>query len=162
MKNNDMDLSPQDVKILDILQNDAGKTTGEVAEAINLSQAPCWRRINRIQEEGYIQKKVAILDREKLGMDVVVFATVNLNTHSIDTLEAFEDAMHGLDEVVECYTMTGLWDYILKIVVRDIRHYETFVRSHLTTLSMIREVHSHIAATEVKYGTQLPLNTQLK
>ncbi len=157
-----MDLSSQDVKILDILQNDASKTTGEVAESINLSQAPCWRRINRIQEEGYIQKRVAILDREKLGMDVVVFATVNLSAHSKETLDSFEDAVQGLDEVVECYTMTGLWDYILKIVVRDIRHYEAFVRTHLTTLPMIREVHSHIAATEVKYGTQLPLNTQLK
>jgi len=157
-----MSLSPQDVKILDILQNDAAKTTGEVAEAINLSQAPCWRRINRIQEEGYIHKRVAILDREKLGMDVVVFATVNLNNHSLSTLEAFEDAVQGLEEVVECYTMTGLWDYILKIIVRDIRHYEKFIRTHLTTLPMIREMHSHIAATEIKYGTQLPLNTQLK
>ena len=76
-------------------------------------------------------------------------------------LDKFEDDVTTFDEVVECYTMTGTWDYMLKILVRDIRHYETFVRDRLLLLPMIGEIHSHIAVTEIKNSTELPLNSQL-
>jgi Lrp/AsnC family transcriptional regulator len=127
-----------------------------------MSQSPCWRRINRLEQAGLIKRRVALLDREALGMDVVVFATVNLTQTGRQNLLAFEEEVERHAEVVECYTMTGIWDYILKIVTRDIRHYEDFVRNTLTANDMIRELHSHIAVTEIKNTTSLPLQTQLR
>lgn len=155
------DLNKQDITILNILQKDASKTSSEIAETLNMSQSPCWRRINRIEQDGIIRKRVAILDREKLGMELIVFTTVNLTIVGRQHLEDFEDAVRVLPEVVECYTMTGIWDYMLKIVTRDIRHYEVFVRERLLSLPMVGETHSHIAVTEIKNTTELPLDTQL-
>ncbi|WP_372862550.1 Lrp/AsnC family transcriptional regulator [Spongiibacter sp.] len=155
------ELSKQDITILRILQRDASKTSTQIAEAVNMSQSPCWRRINRIEQAGIIRKKVAILDREKLGMELVVFTTVNLSVTGRQQLEEFELSVSDFPEVVECYTMTGVWDYMLKIVTRDIRHYESFVRERLLSLPMIGETHSHIAVTEIKNTTELPLDTQL-
>ncbi len=156
-----IDLSKQDITILDILQRDAGKSSSEIAETLNISQSPCWRRINKIEQAGVIRKKVAILDREKLGMELVVFTTVNLTQVGRKNLEAFEEAIRSLPEVVECYTMAGVWDYMLKIIAKDIRHYEVFVREKLLALDMVGESHSHISVTEIKNTTELPLDTQL-
>ena len=155
------DLNTVDLKILDVMQNNGSLTTQEIADRINMSQSPCWRRINRLEQQGFIAQKVTLLDREKLGMDVVVFATVNLSKQGWDNLEEFEQEVRVLPEVMECYTMAGTWDYMLKIVVKDIRHYELFVREKLTKLSHIGEVHSHIAVTEIKNSTVLPLGSQL-
>lgn len=155
------ELSPQDVKILNLLQQDASLTTQDIAVRLNMSQSPCWRRINRLEQYELIAKRVAILNREKLGMDVVVFATINLSAQGRQFLEAFENEVKLLPEVIECYTMAGSWDYMLKIVARDIRRYEMFVREHLTNLPHIGEVHSHIAVTEIKNTTELPLKNQL-
>jgi Lrp/AsnC family transcriptional regulator, cysteine-sensing transcriptional activator len=151
----------QDVRILKLLQHNANLTTGEVAEKTNMSQSPCWRRINRIEQDGLIKKRVAILDRDQLGMEVVVFATVNLSMQGRIHLEEFEQEVKSYPEVVECYTMTGTWDYMLKIITKDIRHYESFVRNQLAALPLVSEMHSHIAVTEIKNTTELPLDTQL-
>ena len=154
-------LGKQDVEILKLLQRDATISTASIAERINLSQSPCWRRINRMEEEGLIQSRVVLLDRARLGMDVVVFATINLTSTGRQNLMSFEQDIVRHPEVMECYTMTGIWDYMLKIVTRDIRHYEDFVRNTLTASPAIRELHSHVAVTEIKNSTELPLDTQL-
>lgn len=155
------DLDQQDIKILEILQNNADKSSAEIAETLNMSQSPCWRRINRLEQDGFIDRKVALLNREALGMDLVAFTTINLSAAGRRNMERFEEGVLKLDEVIECYTMTGAWDYMLKVVVRDIRHYEKFVRTHLLELPMIGEVHSHMAVTEIKNTTELPLSQQL-
>ncbi len=154
-------LGKKDIAILKIMQQDATLSTAAIAERINVSQSPCWRRINRLEQEGYIQRRVALLDRNTLGMEVVVFATINLTSTGRQNLIQFEQDIVEHPEVTECYTMTGIWDYMLKIVTRDIRHYETFVRNTLTASPSIRELHSHIAVTEIKNTTELPLETQL-
>lgn len=156
-----MKLTSTDIAILKLLQQDAGISTAAIAERVNMSQSPCWRRINRIEQEGLVRRRVALLDRDKLGMEVVVFATVNLSTTGRQDLENFEQSIMNHPEVMECYTMTGIWDYVLKIVTRDIRHYEDFIRNKLTTLPSIRELHSHMAVTEIKNSSELPLETQL-
>jgi len=156
-----MKLGKQDVQILKLLQRDATLSTARIAEQINVSQSPCWRRINRLEEDGVIKGRVALLDREALGMEVVVFATVNLTSTGRQNLLEFEQDIVRYPEVVECYTMTGIWDYMLKIITRDIRHYEEFVRNTLTTSPSIRELHSHMAVTEIKNITELPLDSQL-
>jgi len=146
---------------LSLLQLDDRLTTQEIAARINMSQSPCWRRINRLQEAGFISRQTTVLNRKKLAMDVVVFATVNLSSQGRGNLERFEMQVQAFAEVIECYTMAGIWDYMLKIVTRDIHHYELFVRNKLMTLADIGEVHSHIAVTEIKNTTALPLETQL-
>ena len=153
--------SGQDVAILSQLQRDATTSTAALAERINSSQSPCWRRINKLEESGVIKRRVALLDRKALGMEVVVFATVNLTQTGRQKLLAFERQVEAHPEVVECYTMTGIWDYMLKIICRDIRHYEDFVRNTLLNGDLVRELHSHIAVTEIKNTTELPLDTQL-
>jgi len=154
-------LSQQDIDILKLLQADASLSTAAIADKINLSQSPCWRRINRIEQAGVITRRVALLDRAALGIDVVVFATISLTTAGRRNLLEFEQDILRHPEVVECYTMTGIWDYLLKIVTRDVRHYEVFVRNTLSESPIIRELHSHMAVTEIKNTTELPLETQL-
>ncbi|MEQ8516043.1 MAG: Lrp/AsnC family transcriptional regulator [Chromatocurvus sp.] len=154
-------LTKQDIGILGLLQQDATRSTASIAEQVNLSQSPCWRRINRLEEQGLIRGRVALLDRSALGMDVIVFATINLTSTGRQNLMAFERDIVQHPEVIECYTMTGIWDYMLKIVTRDVRHYESFVRNTLTASPSIRELHSHLAVTEIKNTTELPLDTQL-
>jgi Lrp/AsnC family transcriptional regulator, cysteine-sensing transcriptional activator len=154
-------LQKTDIDILRLLQSDASISSGAIAEKLNMSQSPCWRRINKIEQEGYIRKRVALLDRKALGMEVVVFATVSLTANGRQSLEEFEKEILQYPEVMECYTMAGIWDYMLKIVTRDISHYEAFVRNTLTHSPHIRELHSHMAVTEIKNSTELPLETQL-
>ena len=155
-----MKLDNADRAILAILQEDCSLSTAAIAERVNMSQSPCWRRINQLQSAGLIRRRVALLDRAALGMDVVVFATINLTATGRQDLLRFESDIVTYPEIMECYTMTGIWDYMLKIVTRDIRHYERFVRETLTANPAVRELHSHMAVTEIKNSTALPLVTQ--
>ena len=152
----------QDVAIMSALQHDASLSTGALAERLNSSQSPIWRRINRLEEDGVVQRRVALLDRAALGMEIVVFATVNLTQTGRKNLLAFENEVEAYPEVVECYTMAGIWDYVLKIICKDVRHYEDFIRNTLLSGDLVREMHSHIAVTEIKNTPELPLSTQLK
>ena len=152
----------QGVAIMSALQHDASLSTGALAERLNSSQSPIWRRINRLEEGGVVQRRVALLDRAALGMEIVVFATVNLTQTGRKNLLAFENEVEAYPEVVECYTMAGIWDYVLKIICKDVRHYEDFIRNTLLSGDLVREMHSHIAVTEIKNTTELPLSTQLK
>ena len=156
-----MVIDATDKRLLSLLQEDANISTSALAGKLHISQSPCWRRINRLEEQGIIRKRVAVLDREKLGMSVVVFATVNLTQTGRQNLIEFEQMIKGHPEVLECYTMTGIWDYVLKIVTRDVRHYEDFVRNTLSASDLIRELHSHVAVTEIKNTPALPLAAQL-
>ena len=156
-----MVIDSTDKKLLGFLQEDANISTSALADKLHISQSPCWRRISRLEEQGIIQKRVAVLDREALGMSVVVFATVNLTQTGRQNLIEFEQMIKGHPEVLECYTMTGIWDYVLKIVTRDVRHYEDFVRNTLSASDLIRELHSHVAVTEIKNTSALPLAAQL-
>ena len=156
-----MNLSATDVKILGLLQQDASLTAAEIAEQVNLSTSPCWRRINRLEKEGVIQKKVALLDAEKLGMGLVVFSRISLAKNDESSLHEFEERIRRFPDVVECYTVTGSADYHLKIITRDIKHYDRFLRRHLIQIPLVRDVNSNVAVTRIKYSTELPLETQL-
>jgi Lrp/AsnC family transcriptional regulator len=157
-----VDLDKFDRKILAILQEDCSLTVAELAKRVGLSTSPCWRRIGRLEQAGIIRKRVAVLDHQRLGMEVVAFVNVRLSQHGRENLEDFENAIRTFPEVLECYTVTGDTDYLLKIITRDIRHFEAFLRNHLMTMPLIRETHSTIAVTEIKDTTQLPLESQLQ
>lgn len=156
-----IELSNIDIRILQLLQENANLSTADIAEQVGLSQSPCWRRISRLEQAGIIKKRVAVLDRAKLAMEVVVFVNISLTAHGRQNLAAFEKEIRKFSEVLSCYTVTGQMDYLLKIVTKDIQHYESFIRNSLMALPMIREMHSTIAITEIKDTTQLPLQTQL-
>ena len=156
-----MDLSQTDIKILTLLQRDASLTAAEIAEQVNLSVSPCWRRINRLEQEGYIEKKVALLNAEKLGLGLVIFSRISLAKNDETSLHDFETRVREYPEVVECYTVTGSADYFLKIVTRDIKHYDRFLRRHLIQIPLVRDVNSNVAVTQIKYTTELPLENRL-
>jgi Lrp/AsnC family transcriptional regulator len=156
-----VNLSPIDIKILALLQQDASLTAAEVAEQVNLSASPCWRRINRLEQEGIIEKKVALLNAEKLGLGLVIFSRVRLAKNDESSLQEFEQRVREYPEVVECYTVTGSADYFLKIITRDIKHYDRFLRRKLIQIPLVRDVNSNVAVTRIKYTTGLPLETQL-
>ena len=151
-------LSPIDRKILRLLQHNADLSAAEVAERVELSQSPCWRRIHRLQEEGLIERKVALLNPQRLGFSITVFVNVKLSAHGRNNLTEFEEAIVGYPEVLECYTMAGGSDYLLKVVAKDIAGYERFLRDHLLQRPHVQEAHSNIAMSEVKRTNELPLD----
>ncbi|GLZ87821.1 AsnC family transcriptional regulator [Metapseudomonas resinovorans] len=151
-------LSPIDRKILRLLQHDADLSAAEVAERVELSQSPCWRRIHRMQEEGLIERKVALLNPKLLGFSITVFVNIKLSAHGRNNLTEFEEAIVGYPEVLECYTMAGGSDYLLKVVAKDIASYERFLRDQLLQRPHVLEAHSNIAMSEVKRTTELPLD----
>ena len=157
-----MNLTKTDIKILGLLQRDASLTAAQVAEQVNLSVSPCWRRINRLESEGLIEKKVALLNAEKLGIGLVVFVRIRLSKNDEASLQSFEASVRGFAEVVECHTVTGSADYFLKVITRDIKHYDRFLRRHLLQMPLVRDINSNVAVTQVKYSTELPLDTQLQ
>lgn len=151
-------LSPLDRKILRLLQHNADLSAAEIAEKVELSQSPCWRRIHRMQEEGLIERKVALLNPKLLGLSMTVFVDIKLSAHGRKNLEEFEQAVVGYPEVLECHTMAGSSDYLLKVVAKDIASYERFLRDHLLQRPHVQEAHSNIAMSEVKRTTELPLD----
>ena len=146
-----------DRKILDIVQTDAALSAAEIGERVGLSQSPCWRRLNRLEQAGVIERKVALLDRHKLGLDVLVFATVKLTAHGRRSLPAFAEAIQAFPEVQECYTLTGEMDFLLRIVMEDVQAYERFFFDTLSQLPGVGEVHSSVVMSEIKRTTRYPL-----
>jgi Lrp/AsnC family transcriptional regulator len=147
-----------DRRILAVLQEDASLSAADVAARVGLSQSPCWRRIDRLEREGVIQRRVALLDRRVLGLDVLVFVQIKFAHGTRQSLAEFEAAIRALPEVLDCYMLMGDWDFLLKVVTRDVAAYESFLRNKLSLLPAVLEVHSNIALTPVKNSTALPLD----
>ena len=151
------DLDPFEIKILRELQRDANQTTAQVAERVGLSASPCWRRIDRLERDGFIKKRVAIIDRRKVGLNAHVFAQVKLNAHGRANLDDFSAAIRGFPEVLDAYVLMGTTDFMLRIVARDIDAYESFFFDQLSKLPGVQEINSTVALSEIKATTELPL-----
>lgn len=150
-------LDDTDRRLLRLLQQDASLSTAELAERVGLSQAPCWRRIKRLKDEGVIRAIVALADAPALGLGVTVFATVTLEEHSERATAAFESAMRAAPEVLECCAVTGDRDYWLKIAVGGIEDYDRFLTQRLLHLKLVRAVNSRFVLRAIKQTTALPL-----
>ena len=157
MKKSPIPIDPIDRQILAVLQEDAALSGADIASKVGLSVSPCWRRIQRLETLGVIRCRVALLEPQALGLDVVVFASVKLSAHGRQALPRFESAVREFPEVLECYTVSGGVDFLLRVVTEDIHRYEEFLRDRLLQLPEVAEVHSRIAITQVKYTTSLPL-----
>ena len=145
-----------DLKILSLVQNDATLTVNEIAERVNLSPNACWRRIKKLEEDGVIRKRVALLDPAKLGAGVTVFVTIRATEHSDRWLEEFAAAVARIPEVVEFYRMSGDADYLLKLQVADIAAYDSVYKKLIRSVRL-SDVSSAFAMEEIKHTTAVPL-----
>ncbi|GJD47353.1 DNA-binding transcriptional activator DecR [Methylobacterium crusticola] len=145
-----------DLKILALLQNDATLSIAQIGERVGLSQTPCWKRIQRLEADGVIDRRVAVLDPVKLGLGLTVFVSVETNDHSRGWLERFAAEVSAMPEVLEFYRMAGDVDYMLRVVVADMQAYDTFYKNLIAVLPL-KNVTSRFAMEKVKSTTALPL-----
>jgi Lrp/AsnC family transcriptional regulator len=146
-----------DRRILDLLQHEAALPVAEVAARAGLSTTTCWRRIQQLENSGVIRGRVALLDRAALGLDVTIFAHIKLSTQGRDAIAAFAEAIRDRPEVLDCYTTMGEWDFMLRIVTRDIKAYEAFYLDHLSKLPNVQSINSSVTVTVIKESTALPI-----
>lgn len=150
-------LDRTDRKLLECLQRDATLSVADLAARVGLSTTPCWKRLKRLEEEGFVKAKVALLDRAKLGLKVTVFVSIRTNQHDAEWLESFARAVSSLPEIVELHRMSGEVDYLMKVVVGDVEGYDRFYKK-LIKLVKLTDVSSAFAMEQIKYSTELPLD----
>lgn len=146
-----------DCRILELLQRNADLLIADLAEAVGLSQTPCWRRVQRLKEAGVIKGNVTLLDRHQLNVAVTVFVMVRTSTHTQAWFDRFKGTVEAIPEVVEFYRMSGDVDYLLRVVVPDISAYDR-VYKRLIADTQLSDVSSSFAMEELKYTTALPLS----
>ncbi|QMT60882.1 MULTISPECIES: Lrp/AsnC family transcriptional regulator [unclassified Legionella] len=148
-----------DKKILDILQSNCQINNQELADMVALSPSPCLRRVKLLEDNGYIKKKVALLEPEKLGLKLSVIVLVGLNSHQPAVMSQFEEAVRFLPEVVQCYLITGQSaDYVLKVIVPDLNAYQSFLLDKLTRINGVTSVQSSFILRTICETTTLPLD----
>lgn len=143
--------------ILGLLQKDARMPVNEIAERVSLSTTACWKRVQRLNEQGFIRQQVCLLDPVKLGVGTTVFVSIKTSRHDLDWLRRFSLGVRDLPEVVEFYRMSGETDYLLKVVVPDIAGFDRVYKKLIQIVELF-DVSSSFAMEEIKYTTALPLN----
>ncbi len=152
-----MSLDRLDAAILKALQVDGRISVKDLAERVALSTAPCWRRVKRLEEEGYIEKYAALVSPKKLGLQVTAFTEICLDNHHTDTVAGFNQAVKENDNILECHSVTGQCDYLLKIVAKDMEGYELFLSNQLLQMSGVRSVNTLFSLKQQKYTMAVPL-----
>ncbi len=146
-----------DLRILAELQADGSLSSQALAEKVGLSTSPCWRRVKKLEEDRVITTTVAILDPEKIGLDVIAIAAVSLEDHQPSSIREFDEMIAGQSEILECYAMSGSHDYHLKIACQSIRAYERLLREHIMPCRAVHHVNTSFVLRSNKYTTALPL-----
>lgn len=144
-----------DRKIIDILQQDAGKSVVEVAEAVGLSHTPCWRRIKRMEEMGLIRSRVVLVDQRKANVPMTIFISVKVPRHTTNWLDTFRKEIRDIPEIMEAYRLTGETDYLLRVVVPNIDVYDQVYKNLISRVEF-SDLSSSIAMEEMKFTTALP------
>lgn len=152
-----MPLDKTDLRILNMLQNNSNLTTKELAAKVNLSTTPVFERVKKLEKEGYIKKYKAILDPEKLDRGLMVFCNIRLKEHTRKIGNQFVKDILSLDEVTECYNISGDYDFLLKVLVKDMKDYQNFVLNHLGELQNIGSAHSTFVMGEIKNSYLVPI-----
>ena len=145
-----------DRKILAVLQEDASLSVAEIGSRVGLSSTPCWKRIQRLESEGVIHKRVALIDQDKVGLGVTVFVSIETGDHSQVWLDRFAEVVRAMPEVMEFHRMAGDVDYMLRVVVTDIAGYDTFYKRLIATVPL-KNVTSRFAMERIKSTTALPI-----
>jgi Lrp/AsnC family transcriptional regulator len=152
-------IDAMDRKILLILQDCSEISVADLGERVGLSQTPCWRRLKKLQDAGVLKQRVWLLDPERLGLDVNVFAEVKLKQHDEVTLEAFEAQTRERPEIVECFSMSGQSDYLLRVIVGSVAGYEVLLKKVLLHLPGVGSINSSFALQKIKLTTSLPIQS---
>jgi Lrp/AsnC family transcriptional regulator len=150
-------LDAVDIKILRILQRDCTISVAEIGKEVGLSTTPCWRRIQKLEQEGIIGARVALLNPKKVSAGVTVFVAIVTSEHNLDWLERFHAVLRDFPEVVEAYRMSGQIDYLLRVTVPDIESYDRFYKQLIERITL-SDVSSSFAMEQIKYTTALPLD----
>ncbi|ROR99022.1 Lrp/AsnC family transcriptional regulator [Sinobacterium caligoides] len=150
-------LDTKDKKILSYLQADATISLSVLAERVNLSTTPCWKRVKRLEDEGVIVKRVALLNPEQVSLPTSIFMTLSIVNHSAKWMNEFNSVVEKFDEVMEVYRMTGEFDYMLRVQVKDIHSFDRFYKRLMEQLDGVTKVTSSFAMETIKYTTALPL-----
>jgi Lrp/AsnC family transcriptional regulator len=151
------ELDAVDMKILTLMQKDASLSTADIADRVGVSQSPCWRRIQRLREEGYIKATVAIIDRQKLGFAMQIFAQVKMSRLTDEARAEFVRQIESIPEIVECYTVFGEMDVMMKVLAPDVLWYQEFIFSVIMKLPGVEDIRSIVTLQEAKSTTAIPL-----
>ncbi|RTZ16924.1 Lrp/AsnC family transcriptional regulator [Vibrio aquaticus] len=154
-----MELDKIDRKILDLLQNDGTLSLSDVAEQVNLTTTPCWKRLKKLEEAGVIQKRVALLNPEKLDLSFTAFVLVKTSDHSQEWYNQFVSTASEFPEVMEFYRMAGEYDYMLKVLVKDMQCFDRFYKKLVNSVEGLSNVTSTFAMEPLKYTTALPISS---
>ena len=146
-----------DIKLLKLLQHNAELTIQELSSEVHLSTTPCWKRINQLKSNGYINKTVALVDRRRVGSNVTAMVGVTVTNNNQERISIFAETIREIPEVIECYRMSGETDYLLKVVVSDIESYDNFYKNLIEKVKYLK-VTSNFAIEEIKSTTEIPLN----
>jgi len=149
-------LDAVDIKILRILQKDCTVSVAEIGREVGLSTTPCWRRIQKLEQEGVIDSRVALLNPKKVDAGVTVFVAITTSEHTVEWLETFHAVLREFPEIVDAYRMSGQVDYLLRVVVPDIDSYDRFYKQLISRIRL-NDVSSSFAMEQIKYTTALPL-----
>jgi Lrp/AsnC family transcriptional regulator len=149
-------MDKKDIEILELLQRDATLSIAELAEAVNLSATPCWRRVQKLHDQGVIQKQVALCDPEKLNLGLTIFVSLKTSQHNEAWMQRFVEGASRIPEIVEIYRMGGDIDYLLKIVVPDIKRYDAVYKKLISEVDLL-DVSAAFAMEVIKSSTALPL-----
>lgn len=153
-----MPVDRTDLKILSALQKDASLSTADIAQRVGLSQSPCWRRISQLESDGVIRRRVAVLARDKLGLDVLVLVHVKLASHGWQSLPKFKQKVLSFPEVMQCFMVMGDTDFVLLVATRTIDEYNDFLQRRLSQVPGVQAIESRIVIEETKNTTELPLD----
>ncbi len=153
-----MNFDEMDARILDCMQDDARVSLSDLADKVASSRSAVWRRIQKMEADGVIKKQTILLDAAKVGLGVMVFAQVKMQAQNRDSLPEFIEKVSSFPEVMECHTLMGDIDFILKVLVKDVQAYEDFFWKRLSHIDGVREISSSIALTAVKNTTSIPVS----
>jgi Lrp/AsnC family transcriptional regulator len=150
-----------DRKILSVVQEDASLSVAEIGQRVGLSSTPCWKRLQKLEAEGVITGRVALIDPDKIGLGITVFVSIETGDHSQDWLKTFAELVSAMPEVMEFYRMAGDVDYMLRVVVRDMQSYDTFYKKLIAAIPL-KNVTSRFAMERIKSTTALPIGQLAK
>lgn len=152
-----LNIDRYDKAILAQLQKDGRLSNRDLAECVGLSPTPCWRRVKRLEEEGYIQEYIALVNRQKINLNIIAFAEISMDDHHPDTLKLFHEVVQECPEILECHSVSGQCDYILKIVAHDMESYGQFLNNRLLQVRGIRSVSTLFSLSQPKVTQELPI-----
>ncbi len=152
-----MELDDSDRRILRAIQARPEITMRELGEVTGLSHSPCWRRLQRLQEEGAVSPRRFVIDPEAVGFEILVLCFVKITHHQRDRLRAFEEAVESVPEILQCHSLSGEYDYVLQVIATSVRHYEAVVKNAIVELPNVQSVNTSFTLKRVKHSLNVPV-----